>query len=199
MKFTVQNLKDLNACEPMIERFVLVFGDEAEVTHANIETAIYEGLAVSWVAAHTTDKKLLEALSYASDADVRYWVALNESTSQKTMNRMFRDKDSDIRFGLAKNLAASPKLLDRLAKMKDQKSHILIEVARNRNTSSETLDWMSKRCWSYGTKYYITTNENTSEETLRYLTFDDNVNTRFAARQSLRQRGMIPLMGVSPN
>jgi len=115
----------------------------------------------------TTDPVILDELSKDKNWIVRVWVALNLNTSPETLNELSKDKDFYVRCGVADSPNTSPETLNELSK--DENPSVRCRVADSPNTSPETLKQMAIVEEDDITKFYIKTNRNCPEETWRYL------------------------------
>ena len=123
-----------------------------------------------------TSPETLDYLSRDKDSDVRLRVAQNPNTTPETLKQMvivedYLSKNEDwvggIRYYVARNSNTSPETLDYLSK--DGDSDVRFWVAWNRNTTPETLKQMAIDENHEAVKFYIKRNLNCSEETWRYL------------------------------
>jgi 3-methyladenine DNA glycosylase AlkC len=134
------------------------------------------------LAKKTTDPQVLDAMKKDKDSDIRWWAAVNQNITSKTLSVMKDDKSSEVRYAVAESLNATPEILDIMKDDKD--SAVRYAVAENPNATPEILDYLKDDEYRY-VRRNVAKNLNTSSETLSYLTKDKYKENRDTAKGNL--------------
>ncbi len=89
------------------------------------------------------------------------------TTDPEVLDELSKDEDFYVRWDVAENPNTTSETLDYLSK--DEYWYIRCGVANNTNTTSETLKQMAKVETNSYVKYYIKKHPNCLEETWKYL------------------------------
>lgn len=125
----------------------------------------------------STKSGLLEKLSYHSDIKVRVYVAKHPNTPQHVLRRLALGKGSviDVCREVAKNPNTSTETLDKLSGYADY--DIQRGVVQNQNTSKETLEKHARQGSGY-IQHEIAENPKTPVEILKILAFNQSIHVR---------------------
>ena len=162
------------------ERFEAEDKDEAEAEHLPLSSELPSGSDVEKTlhsaTSSSTGPDILEKLSSHNDLEIRCAVAWNNNTSFNSLHNLAKDITEEVRFCVASNSSANLDTLvslslDESEFVKEQAKFKIYELARNPNTSPETLAMLAKDI-EWVVRASVAKNPNASPETLAMLAKD---------------------------
>jgi len=123
--------------------------------------------------------EILNKLAKHDNYEVRAAVACNLNSSVEILTLLSKDRSLTVKKAVANNKNTPSEILEKFSKYRYKNGDILSIVAKNPNTTPETLDYLYKNAYNHWRNHWrirrhVAQNPNTSPETLKRMSINES-------------------------